>query len=298
MINFFLPITDDETAKLAIAVSILLDRHSDNLRMGESRVGAVYGAFPKSIWNGGRSLNFGQSKMSYEEIEKRVKLFNSLSIACRLTFTNTLLKSEHLNDEYCNTCLDILDNGFGNSIITASSLLEDYIEETHPKLSLVSSITKGNDFKTFKENIEKQRYSMVVCYPKNNVLDYIETMPLERRGEIELLINSGCFYCRNATKHYECDSYNNLHQRFDKHIPCYRRATNYSEEADKNSYEIADRMNFNYTRFKDLGITNFKIQGRCAPQNILKLNILENIFQCVTDTLIEELDSIYESIQI
>ena len=125
----------------------------ETLELKNSQIAGVYGSFDGAIWNGGRIIP--KSKTDLYEIESTVKLLNSRNIKCRMTFTNSLLTKEHLKDNYCNSILEILDNNFGNEIIIASPVLEEYLIQTHPNLPLVSSITKGNDFETFSTAINQ-----------------------------------------------------------------------------------------------------------------------------------------------
>ena len=59
-------------------------------------IGSIYGAPADSIWGGGRT-SFG------EYIPKEVlALMQEYGISARLTFSNSLLREEHLSDKKCN----------------------------------------------------------------------------------------------------------------------------------------------------------------------------------------------------
>jgi hypothetical protein len=193
------------------------------------KVSVIYGSFPRAIWNGGRTLTFTCDPFSKERVNQIVRFLNDKGLEVRMTFTNSLLEEKHLTDEYCNMILEAMDNGFGNSIITASTLLDEYLKKEHPNLGLISSITKGGDFETFKKAYESDLYKMVVIYPKNNILNYLKTNTsfTEREERIEVLIASGCGHCPMTAHHYKIESLNNLHQKIMQEYECFRNTEAY-----------------------------------------------------------------------
>ena len=59
-------------------------------------IGSIYGAPKDCLWGGGRA-GFGDNN-SREVLE----LLNEYGISGRLTFSNSLLRDEHLSDKKCN----------------------------------------------------------------------------------------------------------------------------------------------------------------------------------------------------
>ena len=87
--------------------------------------------------------------------------FNKRGIPCRYTFSNPMIKEEHLKDEFCNWCLKVADNGL-NEVIVMSPILEDYIRKNYPKYKIVSSTCKQiEDLTGLNSELEKD-YSLVV----------------------------------------------------------------------------------------------------------------------------------------
>ena len=84
-------------------------------------IASVYGAFPPSLWNGGRVIG-GKCDESF--VRQAVEAFNSQGIPLRFTFTNPALKEEHLSDQFCNMVMKAADNGM-NGVIVNSPLLEE-----------------------------------------------------------------------------------------------------------------------------------------------------------------------------
>ena len=59
-------------------------------------IGSIYGAPADCIWGGGRA-GFGE-----QEPEEVLELMQEYGISARLTFSNSLLREEHLSDKKCN----------------------------------------------------------------------------------------------------------------------------------------------------------------------------------------------------
>lgn len=258
--NLFLPFTNNKTVDFNLKVKDYLENNPQVGTFSNSKITVMYGQFPQSLWSGGRSVNFDVPKFTRDEMVRFVDRLNQKGIKVRMTFTNTLLAEKHLDDEYCNLALEVLDNSFGNGIITASPLLENYIHTTHPNLGLISSITKGGDFETFKQAFEDDKYEMVVIYARVEILDYLNSHATaeERGNRVEILLSSGCGHCPIAKEHYAVESYNNLHQKEIKFHTCYKDRVGYKEIIPQPKDEII----FDPNKFQEMNLCNFKIQGR------------------------------------
>ena len=71
-------------------------------------IGSIYGAPADCIWGGGRA-GFGDN-----EPEEVLALMREYGISARLTFSNSLLREEHLLDRKCNTLCRLFE-GTGNA---------------------------------------------------------------------------------------------------------------------------------------------------------------------------------------
>ena len=60
------------------------------------RIGSIYGAPPDCIWGGGR---IGSGDCAAQE---PLALTREYGVSARLTFSNSLLREEHLTDRKCN----------------------------------------------------------------------------------------------------------------------------------------------------------------------------------------------------
>lgn len=121
-------------------------------------IASVYGCFPQSLWNGGRTMP-GVCDKSF--VKKVVREFNKLGIPLRFTFTNPMITEEHLNDDFCNFVLRTAENG-KNGVIVVSSILEQYIRDKYPGYKITSSTCKRiTDINNLNSELDKN-YDIVV----------------------------------------------------------------------------------------------------------------------------------------
>lgn len=163
-------------------------------------IASVYGAFPPSMWNGGRPM--GGMHCSEDVMTRIIDAFNSQGIPLRFTFTNPMIKEEHLDDPFCNKVMQLADNGL-NEVIVFSEVLEKYIRETYPRYKITSSTCKRL---TKKEDIiaelNKDYNVVVLDYDVNNQWDILDDLP--RKQDIELLVASSCIpHCQRRSAEYE-----------------------------------------------------------------------------------------------
>lgn len=275
MSNFFLPFTDLKNLDLAYAFQDQLNLYNQDTRYNNSNIAGVYGSFNNIIWNGGRTI-FCREFQTLEQIEQCLNNINSHGMVCKFAFTNQLLEEQHLHNTYCNEVLDLIAET-NNEIVINSPLLENYIREKYPSIGLTSSITKGGDFNTYKTAIQ-QDYKSVVCYPRRNILADIGQLNEEDKKRIELMINNdGCGYCKIEKKHYENESYNNLHGT-EKLFSCYQFHPNYKRYKEFLAIPLDEQLYNDSEYFQDLGICNYKIRGRGEPIDRLLIDYLNILF--------------------
>ena len=101
-------------------------------------IGSIYGAPAGCIWGGGRISCGGAAA------HEVLALLREYGISGRLTFSNSLLRAEHLADPQCNALCDQFakSGSVPNGVIVHSDLLADYLRQRWPELYLVSSTTK------------------------------------------------------------------------------------------------------------------------------------------------------------
>ena len=114
-INFFLPGFYENFRLITFLADFMQEK--PELFYENIRIGAVYGCFPGSIWNGGRVILGSCTK---QEMEYAITEYNKRDIAVRYTFTNPLLENVHLMDTFCNLCMELGDNGKNEVLVNAA----------------------------------------------------------------------------------------------------------------------------------------------------------------------------------
>ena len=126
-------------------------------------IGSIYGAPADCIWGGGRA-GFGE-----QEPEEVLELMQEYGISSRLTFSNSLLREEHLSDKRCNELCALFEKNVENKetkvkkngVIVYSDLLLEYLKKNYPGLYFVSSTTKVlTDFEQFLNEVNRKDFSV------------------------------------------------------------------------------------------------------------------------------------------
>ena len=132
-------------------------------------IGSIYGAPADCIWGGGRA-GFGEA-----EPKEVLEFMQGYGISARLTFSNSLLREEHLFDKKCNALCALFEqkSAVQNGVIIHSDLLLDYLKKTYPGLYFVSSTTKVlTDFQECHKEIRREDFRYVVPdFRLNKALD-------------------------------------------------------------------------------------------------------------------------------
>ena len=224
-------------------------------------IGSIYGAPSDCIWGGGRVLD-GDSNP-----EEVLTLLEEYGISSRLTFSNSLLKKEHLSDRKCNELCRLFEknNKVQNGVIVHSELLLDYLKNNYPELYLVSSTTKViTDFDEFLMETDRDDFKYVVPdFRLNKTFDRLGSMTCRQKDKVEFLCNECCWFgCNDRKKCYEAVSRKNLGENISEHI-CSAPGSNEGyrfSKAMKNPGFIG--VNDIKDKYISMGFSNFKIEGR------------------------------------
>lgn len=224
-------------------------------------IGSIYGAPADCIWGGGR-VGFG------ENIPEEVfNLMNENKISARLTFSNSLLTTEHLSDKKCNFLCNLFQNtnSTKNGVIVYSELLVDYLKKNYPDLYLVSSTTKViTDFSKFTEELNRLDFRYVVSdFRLNKDFKNLESLSDEQKSKIEFLCNECCWIgCKDRKLCYENVSLKNLGETVKDHkckAPEGNRGYSFSRAMENPAFIGIDDIKKTYL---PMGFSNFKIEGR------------------------------------
>ncbi len=224
-------------------------------------IGSIYGAPADCLWGGGR-VGFGEA-----ENEKAAALMAAYGVSARLTFSNSLLRPEHLRDRKCNALCALFEkNGpEQNGVIVASDLLLAYLREHYPAFYFVSSTTKVlTDFDSLEAELNREEFRFVVPdFRLNKAFGRLNALPDALRQKVEFLCNECCWFsCPDRKACYESVSRKNLGEDGPEHV-C-------ASPAAHRGYRFSDAMkNPGFIGIEDIqsvylpaGFSHFKIEGR------------------------------------
>ena len=222
-------------------------------------IGSIYGAPADCIWGGGR-VGFGD-----KDPREVLALTRKYGISARLTFSNSLLREEHLSDKQCNRLCALFNAQGGNGVIVHSDLLLEYLKGHYPNLYYVSSTTKVlTDFQEFLDEVNREEFRYVVPdFRLNKVFDKLNTLTNAQKDKVEFLCNECCWFsCTERKKCYENVSRKNLGENCPDHVcsaPGGSEGYRFSKAMTNPGFlSAADIPN----RYLPLGFSNFKIEGR------------------------------------
>ncbi len=225
------------------------------------RIGSIYGAPPDCIWGGGR---IGSGDCAAQEA---LALTREYGVSARLTFSNSLLREEHLTDQKCNALCRLFSESDGpqNGVIVHSELLLRYLRERYPKLYFVSSTTKVlTAFTQLQAELARDEFRFVVPdFRLNRALDRLNALPEAAKDKVELLCNECCWFgCKERSACYEAVSRKNLGEAAPEHIcaaPDAAGGYRFSRAMENPGFigvEVIRRI------YMPMGFSHFKIEGR------------------------------------
>ena len=222
-------------------------------------IGSIYGAPADCIWGGGR---VGSGEQDPREV---LALTQTYGISARLTFSNSLLREEHLADPRCNALCRLFSEAGGNGVILHSDLLLDYLKRTYPKLYFVSSTTKVlTDFDQCRQEAERADFRYVVPdFRLNKAFDRLQALPDRLKDKLEFLCNECCWPgCRDRKACYEAVSRKNLGESSPEHrcaAPEAQGGYRFSKAMENPAFIGIHDIQHTYL---PMGFSNFKIEGR------------------------------------
>ena len=165
-------------------------------------IASIYGAPADCLWGGGRA-GFGDCAP-----QAVLELMREYEVSARLTFSNSLLKKEHLSDKKCNMLCAMFENSgeVKNGVIVHSDLLAEYLQANYPNLYLVSSTTKVlTEFGQLQDEINRDEFRYVVPdFRLNKAFDRLDMLSVEQKDKIEFLCNECCWFgCKDRKACYE-----------------------------------------------------------------------------------------------
>lgn len=231
-------------------------------------IGSIYGAPSDCLWGGGR-VGFGDA-----DPEAVAALTKEYGISARLTFSNSLLREEHLADKKCNALCALFEkNGAAPSgIIVHSDLLLDYIKVKYPRFYFVSSTTKVlTEFSRFEAELNRDEFTYVVPdFRLNKQFAKLNALTPAEKQKVEFLCNECCWFgCQDRKNCYENVSQKNLGENCVDHVctsPNAGRGYRFSDAMKNPGFiGISDIQNV----YAPQGFRHFKIEGRSLGSAVI-----------------------------
>ena len=224
-------------------------------------IGSIYGAPSDCLWGGGR-VGFGDA-----DPDDVAALMKEFGISARLTFSNSLLREEHLADKKCNALCALFEkNGAAPSgFIVHSDLLLDYLKTKYPGFYFVSSTTKVlTDFSSFEAELDRDDFRYVVPdFRLNKQFAKLNALTPAQKQKVEFLCNECCWFgCQDRKKCYENVSLKNLGETQEDHVcasPNAGRGYRFSDAMKNPGFIGIDDIQNVYA---PQGFRHFKIEGR------------------------------------
>lgn len=231
----------------------------------------VHGS-PLFLWNSGRVLP--RAACAPEQIRDAGLAYARRGIALDLTFSNHLLKAEHMDNPTGNALLAFFEkqNPTGNNaVICASDALFDYVGKNFPKLKRVSSILKvtaenGRGNARYYRKLA-ERFDKVMIHPDDSV-NFEMLAELEDKDRYEILVNEYCIRgCKIRPWHYKylsslaLDYFGHVDKNFDerwKNNGC----SDLNVLVGDPERNVAALTRDEIRRLYDMGFRKFKVQGR------------------------------------
>ena len=222
-------------------------------------IGSIYGAPADCLWGGGR-VGFGDDRA-----EDAAALMAEYGISARLTFSNSLLRPEHLADRKCNALCRLFEKSHVPSgVILHSDLLLDYLRQNYPGFYFVSSTTKVlTEFDQLESELCRPEFTFVVPdFRLNKDFDHLLALPDAQKQKVEFLCNECCWFrCPERRACYEAVSRKSLGQDADHRCasPHAARGYRFSDAIQNPGFIGVEDIQKVYL---PAGFSHFKIEGR------------------------------------
>ena len=226
-------------------------------------IASIYGAPEGSLWGGGRT-SFGKA-----DARDVLALMDMYNISARLTFSNSLLREEHLADKSCNELCRLFESAkIPAGVIVHSDLLVTYLKSKYPNLYLISSTTKVlTDFKDLLTELNRPDFKYVVPdFRLNKAFVQFANLTQTQKNKVEFLCNECCdINCQSRKACYENVSRKNLATAGEE-IPDHKCTGKDGQDGYKFSKAMKNPAFISLQdiqkNYLPMAFTNFKIEGR------------------------------------
>lgn len=251
-----------------------------------------YGA-PATIWNGGRKpvIYDNLSSKMISKVFEYVKNNNATPV---LTFNNTEITEENLNDEYANLILDIaLEHNA--KFMVYSDLLKDYIKSKKQDAVVIASVIKPVVYFQGQNRIDEptienesefynkllKEYDMIALRAEYSKFALVNnTSLIDDISRVQILINQTCLQnCTYAVEHIKFNEKFNIQKELNYDFICPKKSLSanirYMNNAAHTQREVQKLI--------DAGVRNVKLKGRGGAREPIMLFRIFQTLLCRTD---------------
>jgi collagenase-like PrtC family protease len=235
----------------------LFSEHPEYFQDG-IRIDSVYGCFPSCVANGGRT--FIRERFTARQMEATFSALEAYGVKARLTLTNMLIESQHLEDGYFLSMMDCASR-HDVEVVVCSDILSEYVAQHHGFRQVLSTTRPIGDVREL--NRMTKRFDWVVLdYNRNKDRAFIEA--IEDRDRIEVMANEFCRPgCPYRTEHYLHNSKDQLDGAIRPFRACDAGPGRFFEHSADHPVILT---NSEVRRLHtEHGISSFKIVGRGIP---------------------------------
>ena len=230
-------------------------------------IGSIYGAPADCLWGGGR-VGFGDNDPG-----EVLALMREYKISARLTFSNSLLRNEHLSDKKCNHLCELFseNSGVQNGVIICSDLLLNYLKTNYPGFYFVSSTTKVlTEFEQLRSELQRGDFLYVVPdFRLNKQFGRLSELSQSEKDKAEFLCNECCWFgCKDRKACYEAVSRKTLGEDAPHRCTAPGAADGYPFSRAMENLGFISAQDIR-TVYLPMGFTNFKLEGRGLGSAIL-----------------------------
>lgn len=261
MLYFSIPDSNDTGPINAVLLQIMQDKKE--WFYDDFQIEMAYGCPPSCIWNGGRS-EFGIVAEPNNWGSGVVAFYARYGIKYRLTFTNFLLRREHLFDTYGNKIAEVL-NRCGGYVMVSIPMMAEYMKK-YPNLKVCWSTTTdyGKTPDEWAEKINELSRDTIVVLPRD-MNSRPEVDRLIHPENIEVLVNEKCVDdCPYRMEHYAANNLFNIMES--PTMPVCRMTGTKHEPSYIPKHRISRQQ---IPLFADRGIKRYKIEGRLDKANAI-----------------------------
>lgn len=194
-------------------------------------------------------------------------------ISTRLTFSNSLLKENHLSDKKCNKLCKLFSTSKTKTgIVIYSDLLLEYLKNNYPQFYYISSTTKVlTEFSQLESELNNPDFDFVVPdFRLNKSLDKLNSLTQVQKSKVEFLCNECCWIeCKCRKFCYENVSRKSLGENCQD----YKCTAPKGDGGYRFSLAMENPAFIGVDAIKEIyltsGFSNFKIEGRSLGSAML-----------------------------